>query len=139
MSSVLLQQLQTRHNLQLLDADNYDQFIYGNDTVLLFFSNDPVMFPESHDVAVILPELLKAFTGRLQAAVISKAIERELQARFHFTKWPSLVFLRGGEYLGVITGIKNWQEYLVEITQILAAEVTKPPGFDLDKVCGVGH
>lgn len=137
--SALLAQLQTRHRLPLLDADNYDHFIYGNDTVLLFFANDPVMFPESHDVAVILPELLKAFSGKLQAAVISKAIERELQARFRFTSWPSLVFLRAGEYLGVITGIKNWQEYLIAITQILAAEVTTPPGFDLDKVCKLGH
>jgi hydrogenase-1 operon protein HyaE len=139
MSSLLLKQLQTQHGLPLLNADNYDHFIYGNDTVLLFFSNDPAMFPESHDVAVILPELIKAFSDRLQAAVISKAIERELQARFRFTSWPSLVFLRGGEYLGVITGIKNWQEYLTEIMQILAAEVTTPPGFDLDKVCKVGH
>lgn len=137
--SVLLEQLQTKHGLPLLDADNYGQFIYGNDTVLLFFSNDPVMFPESHDVAVILPELMKTFKGKLQAAVISKAIERELQGQFRFTSWPSLVFLRGGEYLGVITGIKNWQEYRIEITQILAADVSKPPGFDLDKVCKIGH
>jgi len=137
--TTLLEQLQTRHGLPLINADNYDQFVYGNETVLLFFSNDPVMFPESHDVAVILPELLKAFNSKLQAAVISSAIERELQARFRFTSWPALVFLRGGEYLGVITGIKNWQEYLVEITQILAANVSAPPGFDLDKVCKAGH
>jgi len=137
--SVLLEQLQTRYGLPLLDADNYDEFIYGNDTVLLFFSNDPVLFPESHDVAVILPELLKAFAGRLQAAVIGKAIERELQARFRFTSWPSLVLLRGGKYLGVISGIKDWRDYLAEIGRVLAAEVSEPPGFDLGRVCGVGH
>ena len=55
--SALLEQLQTRYGLPLLDADNYDHFVYGHETVLLFFSNDPVMFPESHDLAVILPEL----------------------------------------------------------------------------------
>jgi hydrogenase-1 operon protein HyaE len=137
--SVLLEQLQIKHGLPLLDADNYDPFVYGNDTVLLFFSNDPVLFLESHDVAVILPELLKAFAGRLQAAVVGKTIERELQARFRFTSWPSLVFLRGGEYLGVISGIKDWQEYLVEIGRVLAGEVSEPPGFNLEKVCGVGH
>lgn len=137
--SALLEQLQTKYGLPLLDAGNYENFIYGNDTVLLFFSNDPVMFPESQDVAVILPELLKIFAGRLQAAVIGKNIERELQARFRFTSWPSLVFLRGGEYLGVISGIKNWQEYLVEIGRVLALDASKPPGFDLAKVCGVGH
>jgi hydrogenase-1 operon protein HyaE len=49
------------------------------------------------------------------------------------------VFLRNGEYLGVITGIKDWQEYGQEFARILAAEPSKPPGFDLDKVCGGGH
>ncbi|WP_445371632.1 hydrogenase [Methylomonas sp. HW2-6] len=139
MSTPLLEQLQTRHGLPLLDADSYDLFVHGHETVVLFFANDPVMFPESHDVAVILPELLKAFAGRLHGALIDKSIERELQARFRFTSWPSLVFLRGGEYLGVITGIKDWAEYGQEFARILAAEPGQPPGFDLGKVCGVGH
>lgn len=139
MTSPLLEQLQTRHGYPLLDADSYDHFVYGNETVVLFFCNDPVQFPESNDVAVILPELVKAFSGRLQAALIAKPIERELQARFRFTGWPSLVFLRNGEYLGVITGIRNWHEYSQETAGILAAAPSQPPGFDLDKVCGVAH
>lgn len=138
MSTPLLEQLQTRHGLPLLDADNYDLFVYGHRDVVLFFSNDPVMFPESHDVAVILPELLKAFAGKLQGAVIAKSVERELQVRFRFSSWPSLVFLRDGEYLGVITGIKDWAEYGQEFARILAAEPSQPPGFDLERVCG-GH
>ncbi|EGW20981.1 hydrogenase [Methylobacter tundripaludum] len=139
MTSPLLEQLQTRHGYPLLDTDSYDHFVYGNETVVLFFCNDPVQFPESNDVAVILPELSKAFSGRLQAAVIAKPIERELQARFRFTGWPSLVFLRNGEYLGVITGIRNWYEYIQETAEILAAAPRQPPGFDLDKVCGGAH
>jgi len=139
MSSPLLEQLQTRHGYPLLDADSYDHFVYGNENVVLFFCNDPVLFPESSDVAVILPEVVKAFNCRLQAAIIGKPVERELQARFRFTGWPSLVFLRKGEYLGVITGIRNWQEYLQETARILASEPSQPPGFDLDKVCGGVH
>jgi len=139
MTSPLLEQLQTRYAYPLLDADSYDAFVYNNENVVLFFCNDPVQFPESNDVAVILPELVKAFNGNLQAAVIAKPIERELQARFRFTGWPSLVFLRNGEYLGVITGIRNWQEYRQETAGILASEPSQPPGFDLDKVCGVAH
>jgi hydrogenase-1 operon protein HyaE len=136
MTSPLITQLQTRHGFPLLNADSYDHFVYGAETSVLFFCNDPVQFPESHDVAVILPELVKAFSGRLQAAVIDRSIERELQARFRFTGWPSLVFLRNGEYLGAITGIKDWQEYRQETARILAAAPGEPPGFDLDKVCG---
>jgi len=139
MTTPLLEQLQTRHGLALLDADNYDNFVHGNETVLLFFCNDPLLFPESHDLAVILPELLKAFAGGLQAAVIGKTVERELQARFRFSGWPSLVFLRRGEYLGAITGIRDWPVYIREISAILAAAPSQPPGFDLDKVCGAGH
>jgi len=135
----MLEQLQSRYAYPLLDADSYDHFVYGNENVVLFFCNDPVLFPESHDVAVILPELVKAFNGRLQAAIIAKPIERELQARFRFTGWPSLVFLRNGEYLSVITGIRNWQEYKQETAAILAAAPSQPPGFDLDKVCGGAH
>lgn len=138
MTAPLIKQLQTRHGLPLLDADSYDHFVYGNEIVVLFFCNDPVLFPESHDVAVILPELLKAFR-QLQGAVISSAIERELQARFRFTSWPSLVFLQKGEYLGVITGIRDWPAYMQETAAILAAIPSQPPGFDLDKVCGAAH
>jgi len=139
MTSPLITQLQTRHGYPLLDADSYDHFVYGNETVVLFFCNDPAQFPESNDVAVILPELLKAFSGKLQAAVIEKSIERELQARFRFTGWPSLVFLRNGEYLGVITGIRSWHEFMQQTAEILASAPSQPPGFDLDKVCGVAH
>lgn len=136
MTSPLITQLQTRHGYPLLDADSYDHFVYGAENVVLFFCNDPVQFPESNDVAVILPELIKTFSGRLRAAVIDRSIERELQARFRFTGWPSLVFLRNGEYLGAITGIRDWQEYRQETVRILAATPGEPPVFDLDKVCG---
>ena len=137
--SALLEQLQSRHGLPLLDAGNYDQFVFSHNNVVLFFANDPLLFPETSDVAVILPELLKVFADQLQGAVIGKSIERELQARFRFTSWPSLVLLRKGEYLGVIAGVKDWQQYRQEFVQILSAEPTQPPGFDLEKVCGLGH
>ncbi|ASF48020.1 thioredoxin domain-containing protein [Methylovulum psychrotolerans] len=139
MSSPLLAQLTTRYGYPVLDADNYDFFVYSHKTVVLFFSNDPSQFPESNDVAVILPELLKAVGGQLQAALIAKPIERELQARFRFTGWPSLVFLRNGDYLGVITGIRDWQEFMQETAKILSSPPSIPPKFDLDRVCQAAH
>ncbi|TPQ28238.1 hydrogenase [Methylomonas koyamae] len=136
--SELIAQLHSRHGLPLLTADNYDNFVYGNADVVLCFAGDPATFPESADLVVILPELLKAFRGLLQGALVDRSIERELQARYRFTGWPTLVFLRKGEYLGAITGLRDWPEYGREIALILAAEPSQPPGFDLDKVCG-GH
>lgn len=121
--------------LAVLTADNFDFFVYGHDEVVLFFSNNPALFPESHDVAVILPELLKRFAGRLHAALIDTTIERELQARFRFTSWPSLVFLRRGEYLGTITGIQDWSGFCAEFERILALSPSEPPAFNLASAC----
>lgn len=139
MKPTLLEQLHTRHALPLLDAESYDAFVLGHQHVVLFFANDPLLFPETHDVAVILPELLKMFAGQLYGAVIARTIERELQARFRFTTWPSLVLLSEGEYLGVISGIRDWQQYGQEIAQLLRSEPRQPPAFDLDKACRAGH
>lgn len=138
MSSPLIERLIDRHGCVLLDDANYQTFVDQHDYVVLFCPNDPVLFPESNDVAVILPELLHAFEQPLQAAVIGRNIERELQRRFRFTRWPALVFLKHGGYLGALTGIHNWHDYLTEGERILQAPVGDPPPFDLDKVCSGG-
>ncbi|MGR8935318.1 MAG: hydrogenase [Gammaproteobacteria bacterium] len=140
MTSPAITKLLTQYRYPLLDADSFDLFIYGTEYSVLFFCNDPAQFPESNDVAVILPELLKAFAGRLQAAVVDRSIERELQVRFRFTAWPALVFLKRGDYLGAITGIRDWNEYLQQSAQFLSTEPTQPPPFDFDKAChAVAH
>lgn len=119
-----------------LDAENYDNFVYDTEYAVLFFASNPTQFPESNDVAIILPELLKAFKQPIKAALISASIEKELQRRFRFTHYPSLVFLKRGEYLGTVSGILNWNDYLTQITQILATTPSEPPAFDINKVCG---
>ncbi len=136
MNSPLIKKLSSTHKYPTLDAENYDLFVHDTDYAVLFFANNPVQFPESNDVAVILPELLKAFKQPLKAALISSSIERELQRRFRFTHWPSLVFLKRGDYLGVLSGILDWSDYLTETTRILASEPGEPPAFEIDKVCG---
>jgi hypothetical protein len=36
------------------------------------------------------------------------------------------VFLRDGGYLGCITGIQNWSDYLRDIEALMTAEVRQP-------------
>lgn len=96
---------------------------------VLFFSGDWQRLGESDDVAVILPELLKAFDHVFAAAVVERAAERKLQARFRFPAFPALVFLRDGEYLGAISRVLDWSDYLLEIADILRREPSAPPPF----------
>lgn len=139
MSSPLIDRLVSQHDCVLLDDEHYQAFIDAHDYIVLFCPNDPLLFPESNDVAVILPELLKAFEQPLHAAVVGRSIERELQRRYRFSRWPALVFLKNGGYLGVLAGIHNWHGYLTEGSRILQSSVSEPPPFDLDKVCSGNH
>jgi hydrogenase-1 operon protein HyaE len=86
-------------------------------------------------VAVILPELLKHFAGRLTPAIADKNSERALQRRFRFNAFPALVFSRGGGYLGVITRVLDWREYVAEAAAILAREPSEPPPFKMPDGC----
>jgi hydrogenase-1 operon protein HyaE len=134
MRSPLLQALIDEHQYSLLTEDSVDEFLQAHDDVVLFFSENPQHFPESNDVAVILPQLMAQFGDRLIPGVVAEAAERALHKRYGFNKWPALVFLRRGDYLGVITGMQNWTEFQAEFERILAASPGKAPEFAIPVV-----
>jgi hydrogenase-1 operon protein HyaE len=129
MRSPLIQALVDDHHYELLNETNIDDFLDRHDEVVLFFTENPQRFPESNDVAVILPQLIKQFGGRITAAVVDGEAEQKLQGRYGFTTWPALVLLRRGEYLGVITGMQDWPVFVREVEALLAAAPVKPPAF----------
>lgn len=109
----------------------HDEFIQQPGVTVLFLAGDPKTVRDATDVAVVLPELVKAFEGRLTPGVVAADAERELQKHYGFMAWPALVFLRDGGYLGAITRIQNWSEYLQDISRLLTADVKRPPGFKI--------
>ena len=117
----LLERLVRDRGVPEVDAAGVDAFLESPGDAVLFFSEDPQQYPESGDVAVVLPELLTVFRGRLRAALVSRSSERELQKRFGFARWPALVFLRGGEQVGTITGMHDWDVFLEKVEPLLAS------------------
>jgi hydrogenase-1 operon protein HyaE len=100
-------------------SDDVDVFLAAERDAVLFFTEDPKKYPESSDVAAVLPELIAAFPGRFRCAVIARESERALQRRFGFARWPALVFLRNGDAVGSITGIRDWSDFLEKIRALL--------------------
>jgi len=115
----LIERLVTQLGMPEVCAGNADAFLAAPGDAVLFFTENPAQHPETLDVAVILPEIVAAFRGRLRAAVVSRDSERELQQRFGFARWPALVFARGGEYVGAITSIRDWDFYLARVQELL--------------------
>lgn len=135
MFSPLLDNIIERENIAVLNEDNVDEFLGKNGDVILFIGGDHKRLVEVNDVAVILPELVKASNNELTPAVVERGSERAMQLRYHFNAFPSLVFLRDGEYLGVISRVLDWNDYISEINEILARQTSQPPSFKLPDGC----
>jgi hydrogenase-1 operon protein HyaE len=94
---------------------------------MLVFTEDPVRYKETLDLAVIAPEVARAFAGRFRMGVLYPEAARQVAKRFGFTRWPALVMLRDGDYVGAIDGLRNWDEYLEETQTLLNSEPTRAP------------
>ncbi|ALK10306.1 hydrogenase accessory protein [Blastochloris viridis] len=117
--SALIEALVSRHGLALVDRRSIEAFLApaaGEPAhALLFFTGDPAVRGETADVAVVLPQLLAAFHGRLRAAVVARDAEDALKRRFHVAVVPSLVVVRGAETVGVLPRIRDWSDYVARI------------------------
>jgi hydrogenase-1 operon protein HyaE len=114
-----------------ITPDTHDAFAQGTGDRVLFFSGDPVRFPEGQDVAVVLPELQRAAGGRFQVGVVPRADEDAQAARFDVQRWPSLLFLRDGRYVTVVPGMLDWTDYVARVAEALAMPATRTPGIGI--------
>jgi hydrogenase-1 operon protein HyaE len=112
-----------RHGLPTVDVTEIDHFLTCAEAAgavpVLLFAGDPIRWPEATEVAVVLPELIEAFQGRLQGAVVAPQAELALALRFNVQVYPSLVLWRNGKILDVIPKIKDWSVYVARITALL--------------------
>lgn len=135
MFSPLLQSIIEREGYAVVDHEGLDAFAAAHDHVVLFFAGDANRLMESNDVAVVLPELHKAFERVFTPAVAARESERPLQRRYRFNAYPALVFLKGGQYQGAVQKVQDWDDYLREISAILVREPADPPAFELPEGC----
>jgi hydrogenase-1 operon protein HyaE len=123
----LVQRLVQQHGAAPVSMASLDGFLARGGDQVLFFSGDPVRFPEGLDVAVVLPELHRAFCGRFAVGVVERDDEDAVARRFGAQHWPSLVFLRDGRYVATVAGMKDWDEYQQEVARALATPATRVP------------
>jgi hydrogenase-1 operon protein HyaE len=120
----LLKALAERHGLPVVDDDSIDAFFACSESrhALLFFSGAGAPRPETSDVAVLLPELLKAFAGHVQGALVAPEAEAKLKGRFQVFVLPSVVVTRDGQPVAVLPKILDWSDYREKIAAALAPE-----------------
>lgn len=122
----------------LLEVDRFDTWAREPGRALAVFTEDPQQFRETLDLAVIVPELAQAFIGRFRAGVLLQPAARAIAPRFGFRRWPALVMLKDGQYVGAIDGLRDWQDYVDELRRLLDAEPSRPPSIGV-AVKSSGH
>jgi hydrogenase-1 operon protein HyaE len=136
MSHPLIQRLLDELGYAEVSLDNHDAFVARPGLNVLFFPGDPAVAKDATDVAVVLPELVAEFGGKLRPGVVTDTWGdgKTLKRRYGFSAYPSLVFVRGGDYVGTITRIADWAEYLEKISAYFDAPPKRPPGFEIPVV-----
>jgi hydrogenase-1 operon protein HyaE len=127
----LLEALVGRHGFARVTTGDADAFCNGGGVRLLVFTEDPARYRETLDLAVIVPELVRAFPGRFIVGVLLAEDARAVAVRFGFRRWPALVVLRDGGYVGAIDGLRNWDDYATSLTQLLEGPVANIPGIGI--------
>ncbi|WP_246717366.1 hydrogenase-1 expression HyaE [Oricola nitratireducens] len=136
MFSPLLQSIVEREGYRVVTDDDLSAAAEPVLFTMLFVAGDAERIAESNDVAVVVPELDKAFEGAVTVLVADRDSERDIQRRYRFNAFPALIFLRHGEYLGCIQRVQDWTDYLRAIPDILAREPSNPPPFKFPDGCG---
>jgi hydrogenase-1 operon protein HyaE len=117
----------SKHGFAEVTPETFAAWTQRPGRTLLLFLEDPHWHKETLDLAVIVPELVHAFRGRFCVGVLLPEAAREFAVRYGFRRWPAFVMLADGKYVGAVDGLRNWDEYLVEVGRLLDAAPTRPP------------
>lgn len=126
-ATALLRRLVERCGACWVDTESIATFLAQPGDRVLFFSGDPVRFPEGQDVAAVLPELQAAHPGRFTVGVVPVAHEDALARRFGSQRWPALVFVRDGRYVTTLAGMHDWADYVARVGEALALPTSRAP------------
>ena len=127
----LLERLCATLAAPVLEAARFDDWAAGAGHALVVFTEDPAQYRETLDLAVIVPELAHAFAGRFRTGVLPPAAARTLALRYGLRRWPALVLLKDGRYVGAIDGLRDWRQYVDQLDALLQAEPTRPPAIGI--------
>lgn len=111
-----ISRMQQKHAFFRVDRSS-PEFPAGLTALLL--TDDPQRNLEVLDACVILPEALKPLGDAVVRWVAGPDFAPELMRQYGVARAPAVVFLRNGQYLGSLNGIRDWAEYQQELAHLL--------------------
>lgn len=116
--------MQAKHGFLRLAGD-HPEFPAGLAAVLV--TDDPQRNLEVLDACVILPEALKSLGDQISRHVAGPDTAPALMQKYGIARAPAVVFLRDGEFVGSLNGIRNWNEYQAEVDRLSSGPAQPKP------------
>lgn len=123
-----LRRMEDRHAFErICAASQVDSALAAGGYVVLLLTDDPQRSPESLDVAVVLPEALASLQLSARRLVADAQMSPELARRYGVQRYPAVVVLRDGAYLGTLSGILDWRPFLEQLGRLAMSAPSRPP------------
>ena len=129
--SGLVARLAERNGYRVLEEADALEFALSEGDCLLVCLDDMQQYPESWDVAVVLSDVLHSADYAPRVGLAGAAATRILKPRYGFNRYPALVFLRDGGYVGAIEGMRDWQAFVREVTEMKTRPISRAPGIGI--------
>ncbi len=113
-----------KHGFERVDRDTPP---YPAGLTALLLTDDPQRNLEVLDACVILPEALKPLGEQISRRVAGPEASAELMKQFGVARAPAVVFLRDGQFVGILNGIRDWGEYQNEVSRLMTGPAQPKP------------
>ncbi len=112
-----------KEGFEWVDENQWEAFLKVEGFKMAIFSEDPNAKRVTLDIAVIAPELKKAFAGTLVKTVFTPFLKsRAMASHYGITGLPAVALFRDDVYLGAVEGLKDWNTYCAELSEIVVRE-----------------
>ena len=136
----LVARLAQQFGAQWVDETTVQAWAAEGGTKLLLLAGDAVRFPEGQDVAAVLPELQRCVGLPFAIGVAPAAREDAIARRYGVQRWPSLLCLRDGSYVGTLAGMHDWLPFVQQLQALLQQPASRVPGIGIPLVsAGAGN
>lgn len=116
----IFKRLFEQEGFTLLNSAQLTDFLAAPGLKMLVFADDPNERKTTLDMAVIAPELKKAFSGTLSLTAWADFKEaRSLALRWGLRSLPAVAIFLDANFLGAVQGLKPWDEYCRLLSEIV--------------------
>lgn len=107
----LIEQLAAQPASEVVRRSNLQDFLERHPRALLFFTGDLAQNGEGRDVAIVVRELLRQYSGRIALGLVDRRDETAVMTKTGVVVLPAVAFVADGRTVDVVARMRDWSAY----------------------------